>query len=74
MWRTVPNQLPHVNLKWVLLHITLEGSAKSAVTRTKPKCALLQIDVEGSELEVLQGVLPENWACIKQVRSQACWI
>ncbi len=28
---------------------------------------LLQVDVEGSELEVLQGVQPSDWANIQQV-------
>jgi len=28
---------------------------------------LLQVDVEGSELEVLQGVQPSDWANVHQV-------
>ena len=30
---------------------------------------MVQIDVEGCELEVLQGVQPKDWARIKQVCS-----
>ncbi len=32
---------------------------------------LLQVDVEGSELEVLQGVQPSDWANVQQVCQSA---
>ena len=31
------------------------------------RCCSLQVDVEGSELQVLQGIEARHWPCIKQV-------
>lgn len=39
--------------------------------KSLPSHTLLQVDVEGSELEVLQGVQPSDWANVHQVRQQA---
>lgn len=32
----------------------------------------MQIDVEGCELEVLQGIQPHDWSHISQVSNQDC--
>ncbi len=46
--------------------------------KLKPKSpashTLLQVDVEGSELEVLQGVQPSDWANVHQVCQYTCLI
>jgi hypothetical protein len=43
-----------------------------AVVHRRLRCAAVQIDVEGHEWEVLQGVDGEHWPVIEQVRGRVC--